>query len=62
MAKAVRNIPGVEDDRSTCDVFTVEGYQFRDGAYMVPDAPGLSHRIDESLYTLKCKPGEIVVS
>jgi D-galactarolactone cycloisomerase len=62
MAKAVKNIPGVEDDRSTCDVFTVEGYEFRDGAYTVPDTPGLSHRIDESLYTLKCKPGEIVVS
>jgi D-galactarolactone cycloisomerase len=62
MAKAVKNIPGVEDDRSTCDVFTTEGYQFRDGAYTVPNNPGLSHRIDEAVYTLKCKPREIVVS
>jgi len=62
MAKAVKNIPGVEDDRSTCDVFTTEGYEFRNGAYTVPNNPGLSHRIDEMVYTLKCKPREIVVS
>jgi len=62
MAKAMKNIPGVEDDRSTCDVFTVEGYQFRNGAYTVPNNPGLSHRVDEAVYTLKCKPREIVVS
>ena len=62
MAKAVKNIPGVEDDRSTCDVFTTEGYEFRNGAYTVPNNPGLSHRIDEMVYTLKCKPREIVVA
>jgi D-galactarolactone cycloisomerase len=62
MAKAVRNIPGAEDDRSTCDVFTTEGYEFHDGMYTVPNKPGLSHRIDEAVYTLKCKASEIVVS
>jgi L-alanine-DL-glutamate epimerase-like enolase superfamily enzyme len=62
MAKAVRNIPGVEDDRSTCDIFTTEGYEFRDGAYTVPNNPGLSHRIDESVYAMKCRDKEVVVS
>jgi D-galactarolactone cycloisomerase len=40
MAKAVKNIPGAENDRSTCDVFVTEGYEFRDGSYTVPDKPG----------------------
>jgi L-alanine-DL-glutamate epimerase-like enolase superfamily enzyme len=62
MAKAVKNISFVEDDRSTCEIFTVEGYEFHDGVYKVPDAPGLSYRVDESRYTLRCKPGEILIS
>src|SRR5262249_13790254 len=47
MAKAIKNIPAAEDDRSTCDVFVPEGYDFRDGMYTVPAKPGLSHHIDE---------------
>jgi D-galactarolactone cycloisomerase len=62
IAKAVKNIPGAEDDRSTCDVFIPEGYEFRNGSYSVPDNPGLSHRVDESVYALKCQPKEIVVA
>lgn len=62
MAKTNVNMPGAEDDRSTCDVFTTEGYEFRDGAYTVPDNPGLSHRIDEAVYALKCARNETVVS
>lgn len=61
MSKAVKNIPGMEDDRSTCDVFIAEGYDFHKGAYTVPDKPGLAIRIDESVYRLKCKPKETVV-
>jgi L-alanine-DL-glutamate epimerase-like enolase superfamily enzyme len=62
IAKAVKNIPGAEDDRSTCDVFVPEGYEFRNGSYTVPDNPGLSHRVDESVYALKCQPHEIAVT
>lgn len=62
MAKVVKNIRGAEDDRSTGDVFITEGYEFHDGAYTVPAKPGLSHHIDESVYALKCKPNEVVVS
>ena len=62
MAKAVKNIPGVEDDRSTCDVFVAEGYEFKNGSYNVPDKPGLSHHIDESVYTMKCQANQVVVS
>jgi D-galactarolactone cycloisomerase len=62
IAKAVKNIPGAEDDRSTCDVFVPEGYEFRGGSYSVPNNPGLSHRVDESVYALKCQPHEVVVS
>ncbi len=62
MAKAVKNIPGVEDDRSTCDVFNLEGYEFRDGAYTVPKNPGLSYRIDEAVYALKCKSSQTIIT
>jgi D-galactarolactone cycloisomerase len=62
IAKAMKNIPGAEDDRSTCDVFITEGYEFREGSYTVPDNPGLSYRIDESVYALKCQPKELVVA
>jgi D-galactarolactone cycloisomerase len=62
MAKAVKNIPGAEDDRSTCDVFTTDGYEFRDGSYTVSTKPGLSHHIDESVYAMKCEANQVVVS
>ena len=62
ISRAVKSIPGAEDDRSTCDVLISEGYEFRDGMYTVPAKPGLSQHIDESVYALKCKAGEVVVS
>jgi D-galactarolactone cycloisomerase len=62
MAKAVKGIPGAEDDRSSCDVFVTEGYEFHNGMYTVPVKPGLSHHVDESVYAMKCKAGEVVVS
>jgi D-galactarolactone cycloisomerase len=63
MAKVVKNITLAEDDRSTCDVFVPdEGYEFRDGMYSVPAKPGMAHHIDESVYAMKCKPNELVVS
>ena len=38
--------PGAEDDRSTCDVFVTEGYEFRDGSFRIPNNPWIlaSHR------------------
>jgi D-galactarolactone cycloisomerase len=61
MARAVKSIPAAEDDRSTCDVVVAEGYEFRDGLYRVPDAPGLGLRVDEKVYRDKCKAVETVI-
>jgi len=62
LAKAVAAVPAAEDDRSTSDVVIAEGYNFHGGAYSVPDSPGLSIRIDEKAYQLRCKPVEVVIS
>jgi L-alanine-DL-glutamate epimerase-like enolase superfamily enzyme len=61
VAKAVTAIPLAEDDRSTCDVVVADGYDFRNGSYAVPDRPGLSIRVDEDVYRLKCKATEVAV-
>ncbi len=62
LAKAIAAVPAAEDDRSTCDVIIADGYDFRGGSYSVPDSPGLSLRVDEKAYQLKCKPAEVVLS
>jgi L-alanine-DL-glutamate epimerase-like enolase superfamily enzyme len=62
LSKALRAVPAAEDDRSTCDVFIADGYDFKDGYYSVPDKPGMSLHIDEKLYGMKCKQAEVVVS
>ena len=62
LSKAIRAVPGAEDDRSTCDVYVAEGYQFRNGACSVSDKPGLALRVDEDVYNRKCKAGETVVA
>jgi L-alanine-DL-glutamate epimerase-like enolase superfamily enzyme len=62
LSKAVRAVSAAEDDRSTCDVVIAEGYEFRDGTYSVPDKPGLSLRIDEPLYKMKCRAHEVVIA
>ena len=61
LAKAIAAVPAAEDDRSTCDVIAAEGYEFRNGSYSVPNSPGLSLRVDEKTYQLKCKPAEVVI-
>ena len=61
-ARAVKCVMGAEDDRSTCDAIIAEGYEFRDGTYTVPDGPGLSLRVDEAVYRLKCKGRETVIA
>ena len=60
-AKAVKSAPAAEDDRSTYDVVEAEGYRFENGAYTVPDSPGLSLRVNEDAYREKCLVGEVVV-
>ncbi len=62
LAKATPGVPAAEDDRSTCDVINVEGYEFRNGLYTVSDKPGLGISIDESVYAQKCRPEEIVLN
>jgi D-galactarolactone cycloisomerase len=62
LAKAVPNAIAAEDDRSTCDLIIAEGYEFQEGTYSVPEKPGLSIRVDEDVYKLKCKPSEIVIN
>jgi L-alanine-DL-glutamate epimerase-like enolase superfamily enzyme len=61
LSKAVKEVPAAEDDRSTCDVVTAEGYEFRAGSYTLPDKPGLSIHVNEDVYQLKCKAAEVVI-
>jgi D-galactarolactone cycloisomerase len=62
LAKAVPNVIAAEDDRSSCDLIIAEGYEFRDGSYSLPEKPGLSIRVDEDVYKLKCQPGETLIN
>src|SRR5262245_20460657 len=62
LAKAVANVIAAEDDRSTCDLIVAEGYEFRDGTYGLPEKPGLSIRVDEDVYKLKCKASETLIN
>ena len=62
LAKAVPSAIAAEDDRSTCDLIIAEGYEFQEGTYSLPQKPGLSIRVDEDVYKLKCKSGEIVIN
>jgi L-alanine-DL-glutamate epimerase-like enolase superfamily enzyme len=62
ISKAVGAIPAAEDDRSTCDAIVADGYEFRGGAYTLPDRPGLSIQVDAAVYTKKYKEHEVVIS
>jgi L-alanine-DL-glutamate epimerase-like enolase superfamily enzyme len=62
LAKAIKGVTAVEDDRSTCDVILAEGYEFKGGYYSVSNAPGLGIKIDEEVYREKYRTSEIVVS
>ncbi|MBO0722528.1 MAG: hypothetical protein J2P41_17015 [Blastocatellia bacterium] len=62
LAKAVSNVVAAEDDRSTSDLIVAEGYEFREGAYNLPENPGLSIRVDEDVYKLKCKLSETLIT
>ena len=62
LAKAVSSVVAAEDDRSTCDAITSEGYEFRDGHYTVSSEPGLGITLNEEVYAEKYKDGETVIS
>jgi len=62
IAKAVKNIPAAEDDRSSHDVLVAEGYRFARGHYSVSDAPGLGLSVDAKLYEARCRAKEVVLA
>jgi L-alanine-DL-glutamate epimerase-like enolase superfamily enzyme len=62
LAKAVENVTAAEDDRSTCDAITADGYTFEKGFYTVPDSPGLGLRVNEEIYREKYEPKQVVVT
>ena len=62
IAKAVKNIPAAEDDRSSYDVLLADGYRFTQGHYSVSDAPGLGLAVDQKLYDARCRQKEITVT
>jgi D-galactarolactone cycloisomerase len=62
LAKACSGVAGAEDDRSSCDVIVADGYSFKNGAYTVPDAPGMGISIDEKVYNAKYQAQETVLS
>jgi L-alanine-DL-glutamate epimerase-like enolase superfamily enzyme len=62
LSKAVASVPGAEDDRSTCDAIIAETYVFRNGYYLVPDAPGLGIDLNEAVYRQNYQGKEVVVS
>jgi L-alanine-DL-glutamate epimerase-like enolase superfamily enzyme len=61
IGRAMKSIIAAEDDRSTCDVISAEGYRFSNGYYTIPDEPGMGIRVDAKVYREKCQAKEIVV-
>jgi L-alanine-DL-glutamate epimerase-like enolase superfamily enzyme len=62
LAKAGRAVTAAEDDRSTCDVITAEGYEFKNGSFSVSDAPGLGFTVNPAVYQERYARSETVVS
>ena len=50
-----------EDSTLRFDVYRDDGYQFENGAYAVPDSPGLGVDIDQELYARKYAPIETLI-
>lgn len=51
-----------EDSTLNFDLYQMQGYEFKNGCYTVPDAPGLGVEIDGEMYSLVYKQHETVVS
>lgn len=50
-----------EDSTLNFDLYQVQGYEFENGCYKVPESPGLSVGIDQELYTRVYKQHETIV-
>ena len=50
-----------EDSTLRFDVYRDSGYRFENGAYAVPDSPGLGVDIDQELYGRKYAPIETLI-
>jgi L-alanine-DL-glutamate epimerase-like enolase superfamily enzyme len=61
LAKAVGPVTAAEDDRSTCDVLRVDGYEFQQGHYKVSNSPGLGIHVNERAYRDKYQTKEQAV-
>jgi D-galactarolactone cycloisomerase len=61
LAKAVKEVTAAEDDRSTCDVISAEGYEFKNGAYTVSNSPGLGVSVNPAVYQEKYAKSEMVI-
>ena len=62
LAKASKNTPWAEDERSTCDVLHLKGYTFAGSKQTASNEPGLGLSINEDIYNAQCKSGEQIVS
>jgi L-alanine-DL-glutamate epimerase-like enolase superfamily enzyme len=62
LAKASPGVPWSEDERSTCDVLEISGYNLKGAKQSASDKPGLGVKIDEKVYASQCKPDEKIVS
>ena len=50
-----------EDSTLNFDLYRMDGYEFKNGAYRVSDAPGLGVDIDDELYSRVYKQHETLV-
>ena len=50
-----------EDSTLEFDLYQMQGYEFENGRYRVPESPGLGVNIDNELYTRVYKQHETVV-
>lgn len=62
LSAACKAVTAAEDDRSTFDVLILDGYEFRNGQYRVPDSPGMSIHIDEATYRRRYASREEIIS
>ena len=51
-----------EDSTLNFDLYRIDGYEFENGCYSVPNEPGLAVEIDDDLYTRVYKQHESIVS
>ncbi len=60
LAGGIPNFLFVEVDPVVFDVYVMDALQFKDGAFLLPDAPGLGVQLDEAVYQQKYEPKQSV--